>query len=129
MRILRDFSVDTTVLGTTVLGTTVLGTSSLLALVMGGDSFPVTAPPGHRPAAVADRAPVGQWRSADGVVRLEIKTDGTYAGAVAGRKRAARGTYRVDGTTMTLRDDTGLRTPVTLYDGELEMAGHRLGRA
>jgi putative ligand-binding protein with streptavidin-like fold len=109
--------------------TTVLGTSSLLALVMGTAAGEAGPPPGHRPATVADKAPVGRWRSADGAVRLEIKTDGTYAGAVAGRKRAAHGTYRVDGTTMTLRDDTGLRTPVTLYQGELEMAGHRLGRA
>ena len=62
-------------------------------------------------------------------MRLTIKTDGTYAGEVAGRKRAAHGTYRVEGSTMTLNDDTGLRTPVILFDGELEMAGHRLGRA
>ena len=109
--------------------TTVLDTSSLLAVAMITDGSGATAPPGHQPAPVASKALVGRWRSADGAVRLEIKTDGTYAGAVAGRKRAAHGTYRVDGTTMTLRDDTGLRTPVTLYEGELEMAGHRLGRA
>jgi hypothetical protein len=119
MRIFRDISVDTTV----------LGTSSLLALAMGTDASGAAAPPGHQPATIAGPALVGRWRSPDGAVRLEIKTDGTYAGAVAGRKRAAHGTYRVDGTTMTLRDDSGLRTPVTLYDGELEMAGHRLGRA
>jgi hypothetical protein len=119
MRIFRDISVDTTV----------LGTSSLLALAMGRAGSGVTAPPGHQPATLASEAVVGRWRSADGVVRLEIKTDGTYAGAVAGRKRSPHGTYRVDGTTLTLRDDTGLRTPVTLYDDELEMAGRRLGRA
>jgi putative ligand-binding protein with streptavidin-like fold len=119
MRLSRDTSVDTTV----------LGASSLLALAIGTGVSTAIAPPGHPPTPVASRALVGRWRSADGNVRLEIKTDGTYAGAVAGRKRTAHGTYRVDGTTMTLRDDTGLRTPVTLYDGELEMAGHRLGRA
>jgi len=119
MRIFRDISVDTTV----------LSTSSLLALAMGTAGSGATAPPGHQPAKLPAPALVGRWRSADGAVNLEIKTDGTYAGAVAGRKRAAHGTYRVDGSTMTLRDDTGLRTPVTLYDGELEMAGHRLGRA
>jgi len=59
--------------------TTVLGTSSLLALVMGTDAGEAGPPPGHRPATVADKAPVGRWRSADGAVRLEIKTDGTYA--------------------------------------------------
>jgi hypothetical protein len=119
MRISRDFSVDTTV----------LGTSSLLALAMGTQASGASAPTGHRPATVASKMLVGRWRSPDGAVRLEINTDGTYAGAVAGRKRAAHGTYRVDGTTMTLRDDTGLRTPVTLYADELDMAGHRLARA
>jgi hypothetical protein len=116
---LRDTTVDTTV----------LGTSSLLALAMGRHPSGETAPPGHRPATITGPALVGRWKTADGAVRLEIKTDGTYAGAIAGRKRAAHGTYRVDGTTMTLRDDTGLRTPVTLYADELEMAGHRLNRA
>jgi hypothetical protein len=96
---------------------------------MGADPSGATAPPGHQPATVAGKTLVGRWRSADGAVRLEIKTDGTYAGAVAGRKRAAHGTYRVDGTTMILRDDTGLPIPVTLYADELDMAGHRLARA
>jgi hypothetical protein len=119
MRIFRDSGLDTTV----------LGTSSLLALAMGaGGSGPAGAG-SHRPAAVGRNELIGRWHSIDGVVRLEIKSDGTYAGEVAGRKRSARGTYRVDGTTMTLRDDTGLRTSVTLYDDRLEMAGHRLGRA
>ena len=117
MRIFRVISVDTTV----------LGTSSLLALAMGNDASGASPPAGHRPTASG--TPVGRWRSADGAVRLEIKTDGTYAGAVAGRKRAAHGTYRVEGATMTLRDDTGLPTPVAVYADELEMAGHRLGRA
>ena len=119
MRIFRDISVDTTV----------LGASSLLALALGADASGALAAPEPRPAKVAGQALVGRWRSADGTVRLEIKTDGTYAGAVAGRKRAAHGTYRVDGAIMTLRDDTGLHTPVALHDGALEMAGHRLGRA
>jgi Agrobacterium tumefaciens protein Atu4866 len=119
MRPFREFSVDTTV----------LGTSSLLALAMGRAASETTAPAGHQPTVLASNAVVGRWRSADGVVRLEIKTDGTYAGAVAGRKRAPHGTYRVEGTTLTLRDDTGLRTPVTLYEDGLEMAGRRLGRA
>lgn len=84
---------------------------------------------GRTPARVATSAPVGFWLSKDGSVRLEIKNDGTYDGQVAGRKRRARGTYYVDGATMTLSDhDSGLHTPVTLHDGELEMAGHRLHR-
>ncbi|MCY1137489.1 Atu4866 domain-containing protein [Actinoplanes sp. Pm04-4] len=79
-------------------------------------------------AEVAVSAPVGQWLSADGTVRLDIRTDGTYAGKVAGRKRRPQGTYFLAGRTLTLSDDSGLHTPVAVGDGVLEMAGHRLGR-
>jgi hypothetical protein len=81
------------------------------------------------PARVETSAPVGVWLSGDGTVRLDIRTDGTYDGQVAGRRRHAHGTYHIDGTTMTLSDDTGLHTPVSLGEGELEMAGYRLGPA
>lgn len=93
--------------------------ASLLAVALGRGEA------GHSPAGGIS----GAWRSADGAVRLDIRTDGTYAGRVAGRRRAAHGTYDLDGPRMTLRDDSGLHTPVTLHDGVLEMAGHRLGRA
>jgi hypothetical protein len=107
--------------------TTVLDATALLALAMGGR--PTAGSVGHTPARINPSAPVGVWLSADGTVRLDIKTDGTYAGQVAGRKRRAHGTYHLDGATMTLRDDSGLATPVTLHHGELQMAGHRLGPA
>jgi hypothetical protein len=94
--------------------------ASLLAVALGRATVPVR---GEIPA------PVGAWRSADGTVRLEIRTDGTYAGRVAGRRRPAHGRYNLDGSRITLLDDSGLHTPVTLHDGVLEMAGHRLGRA
>jgi hypothetical protein len=74
-------------------------------------------------------SPVGDWRSPDGTVQLRVETDGTYAAAVAGRRLKARGTYAVDGTTMTLSDASGLYTPVALLDNELEMAGFRLSPA
>ena len=108
--------------------TTVLDAAALLAIAMGAlsaEDANLGLPPGKMTIPV----PVGAWRSADGAVRLDIKTDGTYAGKVAGRKRAAYGTYRVDGGTMTLSDESGLRTPVAVLDGVLEMAGHRLGPA
>jgi hypothetical protein len=109
--------------------TTVLGKASLLALAMAGAPNAPVGSARRVPSRVATSALVGLWRSADGGVRLTIRTDGTYAGEVAGRKRPAHGTYRVEGSTMTLNDDSGLHTPVILFDGELEMAGHRLGRA
>ncbi len=110
------------------LDTTVLGAASLLALALG--TGPAAAGDDRRPARpMKILPPVGVWRSADGAVLLDIKTDGTYAGKVAGRRRAAHGTYDLEGAGMTLSDDSGLRTPVTLHDGVLEMAGHRLGPA
>jgi hypothetical protein len=100
--------------------------ASLLAVALGRDSV---GQAGYSPSRGEISGPVGAWRSADGAVRLDIRTDGTYAGRVAGRKRAAHGTYDLDGVQMTLHDDSGLDTPVALHDGVLEMAGHRLGRA
>nr|WP_296075140.1 Atu4866 domain-containing protein [uncultured Actinoplanes sp.] len=73
-------------------------------------------------------SPVGDWRSPDGTVHLRLRTDGTYAAQVAGRRRKAQGTYAVDGATMTLSDVSGLCTPVALLGDELEMAGYRLSR-
>ncbi|GAA0473293.1 hypothetical protein Ade02nite_86540 [Paractinoplanes deccanensis] len=102
---------------------TVLDAAALLAIAMRGLEA------GHDTLGVAPAkvtTPVGSWRSADGTVRLDIRTDGTYAGSIAGRRKPARGTYQLDGATMTLRDDSGLRTPVTVREGVLEMAGHRL---
>jgi hypothetical protein len=109
--------------------TTVLGAASLLAIALGGD--PVTGPgaAGRFPARPATGPPVGRWRSADGTVCLHLRTDGTYAGRVAGRRQPAQGTYDLHGAALTLRDDSGLRTPVTLHGDTLEMAGHRLGPA
>lgn len=106
--------------------TTVLDAAALLAIAMGGAADVVTCPVTGRPATVTDEAVIGGWRSADGMVRLQLRTDGTYAGAVAGRRRQARGTYQIDGVSVLLRDDSGLNTPITVHDGELEMAGHRL---
>ena len=109
--------------------TTVLDASAVLALVMGGRPAGTAVSAGRSPARTDPSTPVGMWLSTDGTVRLDIRTDGTYAGQVAGRRRRAYGTYRFDGSTMTLSDDSGLATPVTVHDGELQMAGHRLGPA
>ncbi|MBL7257407.1 Atu4866 domain-containing protein [Paractinoplanes lichenicola] len=95
--------------------TTVLDADALVALAVS--------------PAPAVKAPVGAWSSADGAVRLEIRTDGTYAGKVLGRKRPARGTYALEDGRLTLSDVSGLHTAVHVGDDVLEMAGHRLGRA
>jgi len=113
--------------------TTILGAATLLALAMGNGSGPTEfefAPPPAAATADADAARyAGVWLSADGTVRLALQTDGTYERSVAGRKRAARGTYRVAGTEVLLRDDNGLRTTAAVSGDALDMAGHQLHRS
>jgi len=103
--------------------TTVLDAAALLAIALGGAALEVPPQP-----PTTDPALAGVWRSADGTVRLRLEPDGTYEGSVAGRSRAARGTYRVDGASLLLRDDSGLRTPVNRLGDTLEMAGYDLHR-
>ncbi|KUL32352.1 Atu4866 domain-containing protein [Actinoplanes awajinensis] len=108
--------------------TTVLDATALLAIAMGRTPDTGLGQVLKRPQVVTGAAVVGAWRSPDGTVQLQLRTDGTYAGEVAGRRKRPSGTYRLDGDSLLLHDDTsGLRTPVTvLHQGELEMAGHRL---
>ena len=105
---------------------TVVDATALLKRAMGGRP---AERGGRLPAKVKTSAPVGAWLSEDGTVRLDIFSDGTYDGQVAGRKRHAHGTYHIDGSLMTLSDDSGLFTPVTMAEGELEMAGYHLSPA
>jgi hypothetical protein len=104
--------------------TTILDAASLLALALGGAALDAGPPP-----VAADPAVTGEWLSADGTVRLRLESDGRYESRVAGRDRAARGTYRVDGTAVLLHDDSGLRITVTRLGDALEMAGYDLRRA
>ncbi|MEU8240688.1 Atu4866 domain-containing protein [Actinoplanes missouriensis] len=105
---------------------TVLDAAALLAIAMGGAADVSARPLSSSPKVVTDAALVGAWRSPDGTVQLRLHTDGTYAGAVAGRRQAARGTYDIEDGDVVLHDVSGLNTPVHVLDGELEMAGHRL---
>jgi hypothetical protein len=105
--------------------TTIFGASSLLTLALGGvapDDLAVPVPAGSGDAAQL----VGIWLSADSTVKLRLDPDWSYLGSVEGRRRAAKGTYRAEGSGLVLRDDTGLRTSVTVVEDVLEMAGHQL---
>ncbi|GAA4596524.1 hypothetical protein BJY16_002041 [Actinoplanes octamycinicus] len=109
--------------------TTVLDAAAMLAIAMGRTSDAGLGLAPAPPAVVSGSAVVGAWRSPDGTVKLQLRTDGTYAGEVAGRRKRPSGTYRVDGASVVLHDPaSGLNTPVAVrHDGEeLEMAGHRL---
>jgi len=105
--------------------TTIFGASALLTLALGGvapERLAVPSPVGTDDAA----ALAGIWLSADSTVKLQLGADWSYLGSVEGRRRTARGTYRPDGSGLVLRDDTGLRTSVTVVEDILEMAGHQL---
>jgi hypothetical protein len=112
---------------------TILGAASLLALAMcgvGGTAeatgrFQNVQTPAVTVANGAE-AYVGVWLSADDTVRLDISADGTYERSIDGRKKSARGMYRVDGTSLRLVDESGIRTTVTSSNGGLEMAGYQL---
>ena len=109
--------------------TTIFGATSLLTLALGGVAPEQLAVP--VPAADEDEAAalVGVWLSADQMVRLQLASDWSFLGSVAGRHRTAKGTYRSEGAGLVLRDESGLRTPVAVADDGLEMAGHQLFRA
>jgi len=106
---------------------TIFGATPLLALALGGVAPERITAPG--PAAPGEPDPlVGIWVSADHTVRLQLAADWSYRGSVAGRRRAARGTYRPEGAGLVLWDETGLPTPVAVAEDALEMAGHQLFR-
>ena len=116
---------------------TILGAAAVLALALGRSGGEAEAT--HRFATVprpavavtekGAEAFVGVWMSVDDAVRLDVAADGTYARTVIGRKAAARGLYQVDGTSLRLRDESGVRTTVTSVPGRgLEMSGNILTR-
>jgi hypothetical protein len=105
--------------------TTLLGAGTLLAIALRDAGVP---PGDARPTADGDAPRAGRWRSADDQVRLDLRPDGSYRLVVAGRRRTASGTYRVDGTALHLCDASGLRTAGSFGDGVLELAGHELVR-
>ena len=107
---------------------TIFGARSLLTLALGGVApeqlaVPAGAGTGETPALA------GIWLSADSSVRLRLGADWSYLGSIEGRDRAAKGTYHPDGGGLMLRDETGLRTSVTVAGDALEMAGHQLFKA
>jgi hypothetical protein len=110
--------------------TTIFGAAPLLALALGGVAPErlIAAVPAPASSGEAELL-AGIWLNADKTVRLELGADWSYLGRVAGRDRAAKGNYRPAGAGLVLRDESGLRTPVTVAGHGLEMAGHQLFRA
>lgn len=118
------------------LDATILGAATVLALALGSSGgeaeatqrFETVPAPAVAVSEQGAEAYIGVWMSADDAVRLDVSADGTYARTVVGRKRAARGLYQLDGTSLQLRDESGVRTAVTKVPGGLEMAGYVLAK-
>jgi hypothetical protein len=109
--------------------TTIFGAASLLTLALGGVAPEQLAAPVPAADETEAAALAGIWLSADEMVRLQLATDWSFQGSVAGRHREAKGTYRPEGAGLVLQDVSGLRTSVTVAEHGLEMAGHQLFRA
>jgi hypothetical protein len=111
--------------------TTISGATSLLTRALGGvaaERLGASGPAAAQDAAGDAAALAGIWLSADRTVRLQLGADWSYRGRVEGRRRDAKGTYRPEGSGLVLCDETGLRTPVTVAEDSLELAGHHLFR-
>lgn len=104
---------------------TVLDATALLTLALAGHEMP--AP--RETAPIEPENLVGVWLSADGAVRLDLRSEGTYERSIVGRRRSSHGHYLVDGSSLLLEDDNGLRTVATMADDALEMAGYPLWKS
>ena len=67
------------------------------------------------------RSPAGVYVSGkDSRVSLELKSDGTFAGMIKGRPTPmATGTYKVDGTVITLTTDGSSKPETGKIEGDI----------
>lgn len=68
---------------------------------------------------MADQRFVGMWVTADGHIRLELRTDGRYDEARGMRKSAYTGRYSVRGNDLHFVDDSGFTATGRAVDGVL----------
>ncbi|TWT05842.1 hypothetical protein FQU96_25340 [Reyranella sp. CPCC 100927] len=68
---------------------------------------------------MADQHFVGMWVTADGHVRLELRSDGRYDEARGTRKSAYTGRYSVRGDVLHFVDDSGFTATGRVVDGTL----------
>ncbi|MGN0099728.1 MAG: Atu4866 domain-containing protein [Dietzia sp.] len=72
---------------------------------------------------------VGLWVTADGKIRQHLLPGGRYTEARGTREAAYTGDYRVDGTMIYYRDDTGFSADGQFRDDVLYHAGMIMYRA
>ena len=66
---------------------------------------------------------VGLWVTADGDIRQRLLPGGRYVEARGNREAAYTGDYRIDGTMIYYRDDTGFSADGEFRDDVLYHAG------
>jgi hypothetical protein len=66
---------------------------------------------------------VGLWVTRDGQIRQRLLPDGRYVEARGSREVAYTGAYRVEGTMIYYRDDTGFSADGEFRDDVLHHAG------
>ncbi len=66
---------------------------------------------------------VGLWVTADGVIRQRLLPEGRYVEARGSREAAYTGDYRVEGTSIYYRDDTGFSADGEFKDDVLYHGG------
>ena len=65
----------------------------------------------------------GLWTTADGEIRQALLPNGRYVEARGHLGAAYQGTYRIEGTHIEYRDDTGFSADGDFVDGVLHHAG------
>ncbi len=68
---------------------------------------------------MAEQRFVGMWVTADGHIRLELRSDGRYDEARGPRKSAYAGRYTVRGSDLHFVDDSGFTATGRVVDGVL----------
>jgi hypothetical protein len=67
---------------------------------------------------------LGVWITADGLIRVELKSDCHFDELRGDNQHAYHGTYRIDGTTIHFHDpSTGYKATGDLRDGVMHVAG------
>lgn len=75
------------------------------------------------PGVHASHPFVGLWATADGVIRQRLLPEGRYTEARGLREAAYTGSYRIDGSMIYYRDDSGFSADGEFRDDVLYHAG------
>ncbi len=67
---------------------------------------------------------LGVWITGDGLMRVQLKSDGHFDEVRGDNQRTYHGTYRIDGTTIHFHDpNTGYQATGDFRDGVMHAGG------